>query len=173
VLDLFCYSGGFGLNAIVNGGAKSVRGIDTSEAALTIARANAELNNVADRMSWERADLFQIQDQLRSNGERYDAVVLDPPKMARHRQALRSAIKGYEGLNRTALELMNQDGILVTCSCSGLISREDFEAMLAKAAIEAGRDLQILEKRGASADHPVSVFCPENEYLKCYICRVV
>ncbi len=173
VLDLFCYTGGFGLNALINGGAASVHGIDTSEPALTLAKANAEFNEVAARMTWERGDIFHVQQDLRGSGQQYGAVVLDPPKMARHRNAVAAALKGYAALNRTAMEMLEPDGILLTCSCSGLVSRDDFEGILAKAANEAGRGLQILERRGAAADHPVSVTCPENDYLKCYLCRVI
>ncbi|WP_146368975.1 class I SAM-dependent rRNA methyltransferase [Symmachiella macrocystis] len=172
VLDLFCYTGGFGLSAMVNGGARGVLGVDASEAALKIAQANAELNGVADRMTFEKGDAFRVLDRLREEGQQFGAVVLDPPKMARHRSAVPSALKGYAQLNRAAMELLSPNGILVTCSCSGLVTRADFEAALAKAAIDAGRNLQILETRGPAADHPASVFCPENHYLDCYICRV-
>lgn len=172
VLDVFCYSGGFGLTALVHGDAKQVHGIDASESALKVAGANAELNKVADRIRLERGDAFKVLEQLRDAGEQFGAVVLDPPKMARHRSALPAAMKGYARLNRLAIQLLGPDGILATCSCSGLVSQAEFEAMLAKAAIEEGRNLQILEARGAAPDHPTSVYCPENNYLKCYICRV-
>jgi 23S rRNA (cytosine1962-C5)-methyltransferase len=128
---------------------------------------------LADCMQFEKGDAFHTLETLRDTGEKFGVVVLDPPKMARHRKATASAMKGYSRLNRLGMELLESDGILVTCSCSGLISRADFEAMLAKAAIEVGRKVQILETRGPAADHPTSVFCPENNYLKCYICRVI
>ncbi len=172
VLDLFCYTGGFGLSALVNGGARDAHGVDASATALRIAAANAELNGVSNRVTFEKADVFRLLEQMPDTGKRYGAVVLDPPKMARHRNAVPSALKGYAQLNRAAMELLEPDGILVTCSCSGLVTREDFEAMLAKSAIDAGRRVQVLESRGPSADHPLSVFCPENHYLKCLICRV-
>lgn len=172
LLDVFCYSGGFGLTAVLQGDAKSVLGIDASETALRLARANAELNGVASKARYERADAFEKLEQLSQTGERFGAIVLDPPKMARHRKAVPAAIKGYARLHRLAFQLLEPDGILASCSCSGLVTQDEFEGVLAKAAVESGRNLQILESRGPSPDHPISVFCPENEYLRCYICRV-
>src|SRR5262249_50430898 len=105
-------------------------------------------------------------------GERFDLVVLDPPKLARHARGVADALRGYHGLNRLALDVLADDGILVTCSCTGYVERGMFENMLSEAALSARRRLQILEARGASPDHPTSVACPETDYLKCYICRV-
>ncbi|MBW3541400.1 MAG: class I SAM-dependent rRNA methyltransferase [Planctomycetes bacterium] len=172
VLDVFCYSGGFGLAAIVRGGAGEVLGVDVSERGLAVARANAELNSVGERFRFERGKAFEVLERLASAGEKFDAVVLDPPKMTRHRAGLAQALKGYHQLNRSAVELLRPGGLLVTCSCSGLVSRDDFERMLAGVALDAGRPIQIVESRGAAADHPMSVFCPETAYLKCCVCRV-
>jgi len=172
VLDLFCYTGGFGLAAVVNGGAARCHSVDASEPALGLAAANAELNGVSAKMSFEKGDVFDVAERLRDEGKRYGAVALDPPKMARRRGTLPTALKGYVRLNRAAVEMLEPNGILLTCSCSGLVSRDDFEAVLSKVAVDTGRNLQILEARGSAADHPASVACPENSYLKCYICRV-
>jgi 23S rRNA (cytosine1962-C5)-methyltransferase len=172
VLDVFCYAGGFGLAALVLGGASEVVAVDSSEAALQIAQSNAELNGVADRWRGERSDGFKALEHLRDAGEQFDTVVLDPPKLARTRAALPQALRAYHSLNRLAVSVLKPGGLLVTCSCSGLVTRDDFEQMLADVAIQSGRDLRILETRGAAPDHPVSPLCPENEYLKCYLCHL-
>ena len=171
VLDVFCYAGGFGIAALA-GGAKEVLGIDSSEGALQIAQRNAERNGVADRWRSERSDGFKALEKLRDASEQFDTVVLDPPKLTRTRAALPQALRAYHSLNQLAVSVLKPGGILVTCSCSGLVTRELFEQMLADVAIQSGRDLRILESRGAAADHPISPFCPENDYLKCYICHV-
>jgi 23S rRNA (cytosine1962-C5)-methyltransferase len=171
VLDLFCYSGGFSLTASRLGAAREVLGVDTSEKAVALARANAELNGVTNAL-FEQGDGFQVLDDFLAAGRRFDAIVLDPPKFTRTRQSVNDALRAYHRLNRVAADLLNPDGILVTCSCSGSVTREDFLQMLAVVAQKCGRDIQVLEQRGASPDHPVSATCPESEYLKCFICRV-
>jgi 23S rRNA (cytosine1962-C5)-methyltransferase len=172
VLDVFCYAGGFGLGALVWGGASEVVAVDSSESALQLAQRNAELNGVADRWRCVRSDGFKALESLRDAGEQFDTVVLDPPKLTRTRSALPQALRAYHSLNRLAVSVLKPGGLLVTCSCSGLVTRDDFEQMLADVAILSGRDLRIIETRGAAPDHPVSPFCPENEYLKCYFCQV-
>lgn len=171
VLDLFCYSGGFGMNAVRHGGASEVLAVDGSEAALALARNNAGQNGLSERMRFEKSVAFKMLEKLKEAGERFGMIVLDPPKLARHVKGVPEALRGYHSLNRLALNLLEPDGVLVTCSCTGHVSRELFEGMLAQAAISAGRRLQILESRGAAADHPTSVFCAETNYLKCYVCR--
>ena len=173
VLDLFCYSGGFSLSAIVLGKARETLGVDSSESALQLARANAELNGVADRCRFDKADVFEKLEQLAAAGERFDAVIIDPPKLCRHRKAVPQALKGYFSLNRLAVSLLNPGGLLISCSCSGLVERDVFEEMLGTVAVRTDRAIQILEYRGQSPDHPVSLTCRESAYLKCYICRVV
>ena len=173
VLDLFCYSGGFGLTAAKIGRAEQVVGIDVSERALLLARSNAELNNVSHRCRFEKAKVFDALERMAADGERFDCVILDPPKLAHRRSGLQQALRGYHSLNRLAISVLNPEGILVSCSCSGLVSRDDFETVLADVALRGGRHIQILEARGSSADHPTSVHCAETNYLKCYICRVV
>lgn len=171
VLDLFCYSGGFSLVAARHGQAREVLGIDTSDKAILLARANAELNRVKG-VSFQQKDCFEALDELSAAGARFGAVILDPPKFTRSRQSIDEALRAYFRINRVAVDLLEPGGILVTCSCSGSITREDFRAMLAGVAQKSGRDLQILEQRGASPDHPIRATCPETEYLKCLICRV-
>jgi 23S rRNA (cytosine1962-C5)-methyltransferase len=172
VLDAFCYSGGFGLAAAVHGQAESVLAIDTSESALELAKANAELNGVADRFEFRQADVFDELGLLIDGGQSFDVVILDPPKLVRSRRGLDRAMKGYFSLNRRALDLLPDGGLLITCSCSGLVSRLDFEDMLSQVSVRARRNIRILEARGQAADHPVSTWCTETNYLKCYICWV-
>lgn len=172
VLDLFCYAGGFGIHA-AGAGACSVICVDSSQSALDSALTNATENQVADRIQCVRSDVFRYLEQARAAGEVFDVVVLDPPKMARRQAGLDQALRGYHSLNAMSASLVRPGGILVTCSCSGRVSRADFEMMLANVSTSLRRPIQILESRGQPADHPVSPNCPENSYLKCYICRVV
>ncbi|MFN4261079.1 MAG: class I SAM-dependent rRNA methyltransferase [Gemmataceae bacterium] len=171
VLDAFCYTGGFGLHA-AHAGARSVLGLDVSEPALALARDNAQLNGLDDQVSFVCGDVFAHLAQLTETGERFDLVILDPPKFARARHAVEDALRGYRRLQTLALRLLNPDGILVTCCCSGLVTRDMLEDLLAQLAVEERRDVQILEQRGQAADHPVSATCLESNYLKCLISRV-
>jgi len=170
VLDMFCYSGGFSL-AAAQAGAREVLGVDSSEKALGLARANAELNGLA-HVRFQSGDCFETMESLRAAGERFGAVILDPPKFARSRRAVDEALRAYHWLNRLGVELLEPGGILVTCSCSGHVTREDFFDMLFGVAQQSRRNVQVLEQRGAAPDHPVAVTCLESEYLKCFICRV-
>ncbi|MEY3176253.1 MAG: Ribosomal large subunit methyltransferase [Planctomycetota bacterium] len=173
VLDAFCFSGGFGITALKSGNAESVTGIDSSEAALTLARNNAVLNGVAERCGWIHEDVRTALDKLAAAGRLFDGVILDPPRMARSRGGLERALQGYIRLNEAGLRVLKPGGILVTCSCSGLVSRNDFAEVIAETARRSGRNIQILEHHGQPADHPVSATCPETEYLKVLICRVL
>ena len=172
VLDMFCYSGGFALSASLLGGAREVVAVDTSEKAIGLARANAELNGVSN-IHWQTGDAFQTLDELVARGERFGTVILDPPKFARSRARLDEALMAYHRLNLMGVLSLEPGGTLVTCSCSGHVTREDFLHMLSGVAQRSGRQIQVLEQRGAAADHPVSATCLETEYLKCFICRVV
>ena len=171
VLDMFCYSGGFSVAAAVAGRAASVLAVDSSAKAATLAKANADLNGAANVVV-ETADAFEKLDALLAGGERFGMVVLDPPKFARSRASLDDALRAYHRINRAALGLLEPGGILVTCSCSGSVSRDDFLQMLAGVAQRGRRPIQLLECRGAAPDHPVSASCLEGEYLKCVIARV-
>jgi 23S rRNA (cytosine1962-C5)-methyltransferase len=172
VLDMFCYSGGFSLAASVLGGAKEVVAVDSSAKALALAEANARLNS-ATNIRFQCGEGFETLESLAAAGERFDAVILDPPKFARSRRAVKDALQAYHWLNRLALAVLEPGGILVTCSCSGHVSREDFLYMLVGAARQTRRDIQILDGRGAAPDHPVLCSCLESEYLKCFICRAL
>jgi 23S rRNA (cytosine1962-C5)-methyltransferase len=171
MLDAFCYSGGFGLHA-ARAGALSVLGVDVSQPAIRLAEQNARLNGL-DNAGFVRAEVFERLQALADGGERFGMVVLDPPKFARTRSALEEAMRGYRRLQSLALRLLESDGILVTCCCSGLIRAEMLEDLLAQLAVEEQREVQLLDRRGQASDHPVSVLCPESSYLKCLICRVV
>jgi 23S rRNA (cytosine1962-C5)-methyltransferase len=172
VLDMFCYTGGFGMAASRLGGAAEVLGIDASEKVIAVARAGAELNSLTN-VRFEVADCFDALDELVSRGEQFDMVILDPPKFTRSRRSVEEALRAYHRINRLAVVLLPPGGRLVTCSCSGSVTREDFLYMLAGVAQQSGRDIQVLEQRGAAPDHPTSATCLETEYLKCFICRVV
>jgi 23S rRNA (cytosine1962-C5)-methyltransferase len=171
MLDMFCYSGGFALNAVKHGGSNEVLCVDSSEKALALARGNAELNGLAN-LHFRAGDGFQVLQELAAERERFGVVVLDPPKFARNRAAVNDALMAYHRINRLAVDLLQPGGILVTCSCSGHVLREDFMHMLAGVAKRTGREIQVLEQRGAAPDHPISTTCLESEYLKCFICRV-
>jgi 23S rRNA (cytosine1962-C5)-methyltransferase len=171
VLDVFCYSGAFSLTASALGGAKHVLGIDSSSKAIALAQANAQLNGTS-HVQFEVADAFHRLQALVEADEKFGGIVLDPPKFARNRKGVAEALKAYHHLNRLAVQALEPGGILVTCSCSGHVSREEFAFMLADVAQRTGREVQILQQRGAAADHPVSATCLEGEYLKCFVCRV-
>lgn len=171
VLDMFCYSGGFGVASAVSGNASSVLSVDSSMKAVSLARANAELNN-ATTMSVEQADAFEKLSSLHEKNEKFGMVILDPPKFARSRASASDALRAYHRINRLGVDLLDPGGILVTCSCSGAITRDDFLMMLSAVGQRSGRTLQLLEHRGAAIDHPVNLHCLEGEYLKCSIVRV-
>lgn len=169
VLDVCCYSGGFALNALRHGQAERVTAVDSSHAALELACENAERNGLAERCQFEQADALKF---LQQTEETYDGIVLDPPKFARSRGGLERAAQAYRRWNSLALARLNPGGMLVTCSCSGLVSQQDFLEILAVAARDANKTLRILEQRGQAPDHPVSTSCLESSYLKCVICTL-
>jgi len=171
VLDICTYTGGFAL-AAARGGASEVIGVDSSEKALEIARHNAEVNSLADRVRFEKADCFDDLKERAGLGESFGAVILDPPRFAGSRRQVDAALRAYARLNMSAIDLLPPGGILVTCSCSGHVSRADFLNMLVDVGRKRRRDLVILQSRGPAPDHPCSVSCPESDYLKCVIAQV-
>ena len=148
-----------------------------SESALTdqfqVSKQTLRATERVENVRFECGDGFQTLEALVAAGERFGGVVLDPPKFARSRRAVAEALRAYHWLNRLAVTLLEPGGILATCSCSGHVGREDFLYMLVGVAQQTGREIQVLEQRGASPDHPISAACLESEYLKCFICRVV
>ena len=169
VLDLCCNAGGFAVHAAA-GGAREAIGVDMDAGILDIARANASANQVDVR--FEQADIFDWLRQAVARGEQYDAVILDPAKLTRDRTKVMDALKKYFAMNRLALDVIPPGGLLLTCSCTGLVSEADFLEMLRRVALNAGREIQILETRGAGADHPVRADVPESRYLKAVFCRI-
>jgi 23S rRNA (cytosine1962-C5)-methyltransferase len=172
VADVCCYTAGFTV-ALAAAGATRVTGVDASEPALALARANAEANGVGEACDFQRGDAFKWLEARAADGGRYDMIVLDPPRFARSRRGVPQALKAYERLNGLALACLEPDGILVTCSCSGRVSLEEFSGAVGRAAARAGRAVQILETRGQAPDHPVAATCLESAYLKCLVTRVV
>jgi len=164
VLDLFAYTGGFGLYAAVNG-AVDVLGIDASGAALALAAENAMLNHVP-RVRFERKDVRKALNELHASGRRFDIVICDPPKYARDRKGVKKALRAYRDLHLRALRLVTPGGVLAASSCSGLVTEDEFERTLREAAYDLGRPLQLLQRGGQAADHPVLATCPEGRYLK-------
>jgi 23S rRNA (cytosine1962-C5)-methyltransferase len=169
VLDLCCNAGGFAVHAMA-GGAREATGVDMDAGILDVARANAQANNVA--VTFEQADIFDWVRAAVARGEQYDAVILDPAKLTRDRNRVMDALKKYFAMNRLALDVIPPGGLLLTCSCTGLVAEADFLEMLRRVALNAGRQIQVLEVRGAGADHPFRTDVPEGRYLKAVFCRV-
>ncbi len=138
---------------------------------IDLAREHARLNGI-DVARFENGDVVESLVRLKNDGARFDVVICDPPKYARQAKDIEHALKGYLRLNLAALDVLEPDGVLVTCSCSGLVGRERFVELIGRVAEQSGRSIQILEQRGQSPDHPISASCLETEYLKCLICRV-
>ena len=176
VLDLCCYTGGFSLAATVLGGAADATGVDLDEAAVAQARRNQNLNQVPPaKLHWVHADAFAYARQMQQNGQTWDAVVLDPPKFVLTREGPGhfEGRRKYEDLNQLALSLVKPGGLVVTCSCSGLVSLEEFEAHVIKAAHRLNRRLQFFDRTGPGPDHPVFSNCLDSRYLKVLWARVV
>ena len=169
MLDVCCYGGGFGITAMKLGKAKSLVGIDSSGPAVALAQRNADLNDVAAEFINQQA--VPAMQEL-AEDRKFGVVICDPPKFAKKAGDFDHAVKGYEWLNRSALDLLEPGGILCTCSCSGHLSQADFTGILASASQKVGKPIQILEQRGQAIDHPVSAYCLETAYLKCVIARV-
>lgn len=172
VLDLFCYSGAWGVHA-AHYGASEVLGIDISKGALALAQRNAELNGFAERCRFTQGDVFEVLRDLAAAGERFDTIVLDPPAFVKSKKRLAEAVRGYLTINRRAMDLLAPGGFLLTCSCSYHMERELFLDTLRQAAHKAGRSLRLIEVRGQALDHPVLLACPETDYLKCVILQAV
>ena len=172
VLNCFCYTGGFSLYAL-RGGAKSVLSIDASGDALRIAEENLNRNGLDDsRAEWTEADVFQALRTLRDQGRKFDLIILDPPKFAPTAAFAEKAARGYKDINLLGFKLLNPGGLLCTYSCSGGISADLFQKIIAGAALDAGVDAQIVHYLHASADHPVLLSFPEGAYLKGLVLRV-
>lgn len=173
VLNCFCYTGGFGVYTL-QGGAKEVINVDVSDSALALAKHNASLNKLdLSKAKFEKQDVFKLLREYRARGEKFDMIVLDPPKFAENKAQLIGACRGYKDINMLAFQLLNPEGILLTFSCSGLMTSELFQKIVADAALDAGRDAQILERMTQAADHPISAPYPEGYYLKGLVVRAI
>lgn len=169
-LDCFSFHGSFALHMAK--GCERVTAVDVSEPAIEGARRNAELNNVTN-IEFVVANAFDLLRDYDDAGERFDTIVLDPPAFAKNRGAVEAALRGYKEINLRALRLLNPGGVLITCSCSYHVGEALFLEMLAEAARDAGRAVQIVEKRAQSRDHPILLTVPETYYLKCIVARVM
>ncbi len=170
-LDVCTYQGGFALHLAQV--CERVTGVDASRAALEVADRNLEMNRgLTARVDWIEADAFDLLRDYSEVGERFDTIVLDPPAFAKTKRAAEGAMRGYRELNLRAMKMLTAGGTLVTCSCSHHVGMEEFIGVVRAAAGDAGRRVQVLEMRGASADHPAMLALPETSYLKCLVCRV-
>ena len=170
VLDCFCNSGGFSLNAALT--AKEVTAVDVSEFALANVRKNAELNGIAN-IKTEQADVFELLREKKKAGEKYDLVVLDPPAFCKSAGEVKDAYRGYKDINVLGIKLVEKGGYLATCSCSHYMTLPLFERMLSEAAKESGRRVRVLEMRTQAPDHPALLNEEETQYLKFFILQVL
>ena len=166
VLNLFAYSGAFSVAALAGGATRAVD-VDSSESALGLAREHRRANGfpAADE-DFSRADVFEELRRRVESGERWDIVVCDPPAFAKKRGDVDRAARGYKDVNRLAMTLVSPGGWLLTCSCSGQVGADLFQKIVFSAGVEAGGAFSLAARQGAGADHPVSLDCPEGEYLK-------
>lgn len=173
VLDCFTHTGSFALNA-AKGGAAHVTAVDVSQTAIDMAKANAELNGLTDRMDFVCSDVFELLTELEKKGSApYDFIILDPPAFTKSRDTVKNAKRGYKDINYRALKLLPRGGYLATASCSHFMEDELFVQMLREAAHDAGKALRQIEARQQSPDHPILWNVPETAYLKFYIFQVI
>ncbi len=166
VLNMFCYTGGFSVYAL-RGGAKLVHSVDSSAKAIDLTEKNVEANFPNDpRHTSFDEDAFKYLNNLPHNDQKYDLIILDPPAFAKHREAIRNALKGYKRLNAKAFEQIKPGGILFTFSCSQVITKDQFRLAVFSAAAESKRNVRILHQLTQPADHPINIYHPEGEYLK-------
>jgi 23S rRNA (cytosine1962-C5)-methyltransferase len=169
-LDCFTFNGAFALH--LASVCDSVLGIDISADAIQAAHKNAELNN-ATNVQFREANVFDALREMEVAGERFDTIVLDPPAFAKNRASVKAAVRGYKEINLRAIKLLKPTGVIVTCTCSYHMSEEMFLEIIAEAANDAHRKLQLVEKRTQASDHPILLGVPETYYLKCVIARVM
>ena len=173
VLNCFSYTGGFAVSALM-GGCRQVVSVDTSQEALDVAKQNVALNQLdLSKAEFVRDDVFKLLRKYRDAGETFDVIVMDPPKFVENKSQLMGACRGYKDINMLAIQLLNPGGVLLTFSCSGLMTTDLFQKIIADAAIDAGRDVQFIEQFRQAADHPVIATYPEGLYLKGFACRVM
>jgi 23S rRNA (cytosine1962-C5)-methyltransferase len=173
VLNCFCFSGGFSVNAAL-GGARSVFSVDLDPDAIALARENFTRNGLpAEKHDFLAADVFKIIQSFKEEGRTFDLIILDPPAFAKSQRAVQAAIDGYASLNRQALALLRPGGLLATASCSARVGPDDFMGAVREASFKAGVDLALVEERYQPPDHPVRLQFPEGKYLKFYVLAAV
>ena len=173
VLDCFSYTGGFSMNALL-GGAQKVTSVDNSGDALARLQENAALNGFSnENLEIVQADVFKQLRLFRDQGRQFDLIILDPPKFAPTRKQVQQAARGYKDINLMAIKLLRPNGLLFTFSCSGGVDQALFQKIVAGAALDAGVDLQFIDKMTQSSDHPVLCSFPEGDYLKGILCRKI
>ncbi|MBC3767332.1 class I SAM-dependent rRNA methyltransferase [Neptunicella marina] len=173
VLNCFSYTGTFGSYCLA-AGAKSVTHLDVSDLALDTAKRNTEINKLdVSRCSFINADVFQALRDYAEQGKQFDMIVLDPPKFVDSKASLNRACRGYKDINRLAMQILKPDGILLTFSCSGLMGSDLFNKVVADAALDAGREVQYIQRMSQAGDHPTLSAFPESYYLKGLVCRVL
>jgi 23S rRNA (cytosine1962-C5)-methyltransferase len=170
VLDCFTATGGFAIHAAAR--SEQVTAVDSSAPTLAVARTNAEQNRIGN-VNFEKADVLQYLPHLISSHQRYDTVIIDPPAFTKSRGAMEGAERGYKEINLRALRLLSPGGILVSCSCSHHMSEAHLLEIIASAALDAGKQLRILDRRTQAQDHPILLTVPETHYLKCLIFQVI
>jgi 23S rRNA (cytosine1962-C5)-methyltransferase len=170
VLDLFCYTGGFSINAAL-GGAKSVVGVEIKPEWLAMARKNAALNGISDKIEHREGDVFEILNNICNSGEKFDIIVLDPPSFVRSKKDLISAAKGYKEINTLAFKALSDNGVLCTFSCSHNMPNKVFSDIIKNAALRSGKKYTILKRCRQDKDHPIIREIPETEYLKGYFLK--
>lgn len=171
VLDCFTHTGSFALNAAA-AGAREVIGVDASEAGVNLARENAALNGMSERVRFECADVFELLPRLEAAGERFDLVILDPPAFTKSRSSVKNAVKGYREINLRGMKLVKDGGFLATCSCSHFMTQELFAQTIGQAADNVHKRLKQAEYRTQAPDHPILWAADESYYLKFYIFQV-
>jgi len=171
VLDLFSYAGGWGIPAAL-AGALDVTCVDSSESALSLAAESAALNGVRDKMQFVRSDVFEFLKQAREQNQRYDAIVLDPPALIKRKKDFKAGYEAYRRLNHLALQVLSNNGILVSASCSHHLSRDNLHEILRSSARHIDRHLVFFAGGGQGPDHPIHPALPETEYLKSFFCSV-
>lgn len=173
VLNCFSYTGAFAISALM-GGCQQVVNVDTSQTALDIAKQHITLNQLdPNKAKFIRDDVFQLLRYYRVQGEKFDMIIMDPPKFVENKKQLAGACRGYKDINMLALQLLHPGGVLLSFSCSGLMPADLFQKILADAALDAGRDVQFIDQYRQAADHPLITTYPEGLYLKGFACRVM
>jgi 23S rRNA (cytosine1962-C5)-methyltransferase len=171
ILDLYCYTGAWGIRSLL-AGAREAMFVDSSENAIAWAMEDANRNGVSKQAIFTQADAEEFLKEMIETGEKFDVVILDPPALIKSRSSSISGLQAYRKLNRQAMEVLNQRGVLVSCSCSHLLDRRKHLDLIGEAAYLLGRNVKLIITGGQSPDHHIRPGQPETEYLKCFVCEV-